>query len=885
MVGKNWFKLFFALMLTIMAMPMTVSAVDWQGSTDGQNTTMGTCNSPPCYNGGGLRFSLYVLSNNSATKQGYSYDVWTTNMPNPSYSSYQGTSVRYTDPRTSDSVTRKRANAINGTLKYIKAESFSLTRDQYVNLGQLTLSDYADYRDTNSDFKNKDLPDLIKSEFGTVDDIKEKFNITQLTKDASKYYLVIETLYQINTYTSYTYGWKQNYSYVGTAFELANIYAFEQYTTTIAVTNKVDTTAVKDFVAARNSYLKFANTIGDHIVNPTKSDVIKDKMYGMTVYRLSDIIESFCDCSTAANKYLCAMNYCDANATEDERKKCVTQTCKVEDPGFTSCAEETTEKGSTTICTSSTTSSKTTCNKGTASTYYKTVCTERSNIYYNDSLPTSLLPGSGFSYSVLLSGNKTCNASFETAKWNFDYATSTNANRILLTSKLNSYKGLNKNGLETLKYNSSDAKVKISIEESVKNKPVTNKEINLEHFTNVTATDLTISNTSSTFKVMTDTATSQNKKIESRMSSIYSLPNVCINGASGEIYDAKYDEISKTYKCNKENDGPYKKFFTNLKADNKENKTEVLVTKESSGMNNLKNKCSYTVADKPLTCIVKPEGGTKYTIKAISDYNIDYGKLEYVLSTDPNSQTWNSGTNTKNTLGTITTANNTQTVYGKVRYVGTESVIASCSFNRGEADYGETTCKQLFRRQEHIDYGKIMNYCQENWHTDSGKYMSEKACYESCSQYKACKEKYTCDDKEEKERFCRDRYNHLMQNISYRECINDCACNDGEATYRPISLTNPFPGREAGSNWQGYEETIKQLETNHQPEYVIELSAKDIEDINAKTEQYNSNNEKNAYTDYVWATESDENGKYISKFIHETNRNLFCIINGEGTCN
>ena len=885
MKRKKYIKIFFlVILICVFFSQYKTSYALWSGSSDGASTDLTTCsNSPVCYNGIGLRFSLYSYNNGKASKIGYSYDIWDSNFPNPNHSSYQGSSVSYTNPQKTDSVNKKNSNGTKTSyskLKIIKGTDFTLTRNQYVDKKlSKTKSFKYDYRDHSEQFRKNDLEGsdgIINQEFGTIDKIKTKFNINNLSGAYSQYYLVVEPLYQLTNYSIQRSGWKTKHAYVGTVFELSDLWSgFTQYTKAIVTTDSIDS-----FVSSKGFLKKVDKNIPDPTIETGNTtwgisyDVMGNKAYGMAAYKLSDYIDPSCNCDE--DDYKCAMNYCDANASESNRKDCVTNTCGVKDPGFSTCGKDSSTVGEATSCASSTSASHKTCTPGNTNTYYKTICTETSNVYYNDSLPTSLKPGTGFSYSLLLSGTKTCNTAFDVNKWNFDYAVSTNSNRTNLNKKLTNYQNLSSATLEKYQYDSSDANITIDIEETIekeKNSKIVTKK--LQNFTDVTKKEIEVSDRDNTFSVMTTATKYKNKTFNSSMSSIYSLEDVCIDGASGKVYDAKYDELTKKKVCNGINDGPYTKYFTNLKASTTINDTIVKITKNSSNIDGLTNKCYYQVEDEPLSCVISKNGDT-YSLKVYSEYNINYTDLRYILSTDPNANSWSNVASSNSVLAQVEINNSKFTLYGKVKYAGKDDMITMCSISQPQ----KTTTNQCTAKYEPTEYDEIAKYCKSNWHTDKDNYISEKACYNACSGLDSCKVKYACDNKTGIQQYCSSKYNKVTEANYYRSCINDCSCSGGDAVYRPISLINPFPNRQAGANWQGYEENIGDGSETDKAEYVIELSASDIEDINAQTENYNTST-KNAYIDYVRASGSDESGEYKSKFIHETNKDLFCIIDSQ----
>lgn len=912
---KKKLKQFIVLNLLLLIFPLAAKAENVTISPGGKITgndsaTLGCASSSLyCYSGAGIRFSLYYYDNGKATKVGSSHDVWSSKLDYPgknnSWSSYlyYYSSLDNNNDSINNRVNEKAVN--NGTKWGVKCSGAKITlKNKYNTFNKNysyytsmrkkglveTTSDFGDYTDKDTDAFIAWIPTYLQSKMKKVTNVNKFFATTINGGDVKKYYITVEPIFriwinkkQINNMDNYkNHGY--NHGYIGTVYELSKIYHYDRYTVALKTTSNDK----NEFVG------KVLKSAKKTIYDWKGCDILDKEAGGVSVYKLSAYTEPSCACDE--DDYKCAMKYCDANASESNRKTCVTKTCGVKDPGFSTCGQDSSTAGKTTSCASSTSASNTTCTKGNADTYYKTICTETSNIYYNDSLPTSLKPGTGFSYSLLLSGSKTCDTAFDVNKWNFDYAVSTDSNRKKLITKLTNYQNLSSADLSKYQYNSGDANITIDIKEKVENqkksKNVTKK---LQKFVDVIKKDIKVSNRDNTFKVMTEKTKYNNKTFTSSMSSIYALQNTCIDGASGEVYDAKYDDLTKKYICNNTNDGPYNKYFTNLKAQvDTINGTTVKITKTSSNMDGLINTCHYKVEDQPLNCVILKNNNT-YSLKLYSENNIDYQtlkysemQLQYILSTNPNDDNWSQSI-TKPETGILTKINKSNstkfTLYGKIRTIdrnGEFKTIATCSISQPEKNTGDS-CTTKYKPTK---YEEISEYCKNNWYTDKNNYTNEKACYNACTNTAdSCKIKYTCNDTTSIQQYCNSQYNKITQATLYRSCINDCSCGGGDAVYRPISLTNPFPNnRQAGANWQGYEDIIKETTQNDKtPEYVIELSASDIEDINAQTEHYNTST-KNAYIDYVRASGSDKNGKYKSKFIHETNKDLFCIIDGEGDC-
>jgi len=185
------------------------------------------------------------------------------------------------------------------------------------------------------------------------------------------------------------------------------------------------------------------------------------------------------------------------------------------------------------------------------------------------------------------------------------------------------------------------------------------------------------------------------------------------------------------------------------------------------------------------------------------------------------------------------------------------------------------TCTNLYKPTEYV---KIRSYCGASWQNDTAGYSSESECYTHCTNpngKNTCKSLYSCSDTLAIRQYCKVNY----QVDGYKtigNCINDCSCgsNGLKYYYRTISQNNPFPDREAHSNWLGYEEYItddKHDSTSStsggNPEYEIVLDSKRIDAISKHTQKYNAAG-NDAYGDFIRIDEKDT-GSYKSKFIHE----------------
>ena len=253
----------------------------------------------------------------------------------------------------------------------------------------------------------------------------------------------------------------------------------------------------------------------------------------------------------------------------------------------------------------------------------------------------------------------------------------------------------------------------------------------------------------------------------------------------------------------------------------------------------------------------------------------------------------------------------------EAKYSSENDCYNSCSSD-GENKY---SCKRDYKPSE---YDKISKYCSSHWMDDEASYSSEKDCYNTCSSgSNTCKNNPEVDTSNHLsvEAFCSikknrddngyDKANYgnptLNEQHNIAMCINDCYTPDPEPEppeseskpeppepgekipclgiacnylYRPISLKDPFPNnRDAGYNWYGKEIFITDdlmnpvLNSSAEAEYVIKLTPDRIDVINKNTDEYNNGKNKNAYLDYVYYDEDQQEGKYVSKFIHSNDEN------------
>lgn len=242
-------------------------------------------------------------------------------------------------------------------------------------------------------------------------------------------------------------------------------------------------------------------------------------------------------------------------------------------------------------------------------------------------------------------------------------------------------------------------------------------------------------------------------------------------------------------------------------------------------------------------------------------------------------------------------------VYGKVE--GTMATTGEKCYNICWSDVPELpNCTEVTNP---ADTGEVKNYCIRYWDSDINNYESVDECINQCSKARMCTENNR--DIDEVTQTCTNNYLEWGFN-SASSCINYCyycpECTN-DYLYRTVNNYNPFPyssdsntlgfnyptgERIIPSNWVGKTQYIKQddedtssvtgVNKNQKQEYVIELTPTIIKQIRQDTESYNNASAGNdAYLDYVYMDGVDTTKRYYSKFINETFRSSFTVINGE----
>ncbi len=641
---------------------------------------------------------------------------------------------------------------------------------------------------------------------------------------------------------------------------------------------------------------------------------------------------STCAGKTGDDLLACSENYCERHSSNSNEKRTCMIECNAKDPNmpsyenFTSCDKVSSSNAAYTVCSAQTSANKQTCEPATTKTYFKTVCTEQSTLSYGDSLPTTIIPGQGISYTSTLHGNKNCVMTFEVNKWKFDYAARLANDRSDLLEILRRFQSYDDNSEwaknDKYKYDSSNADINITIDTDNEEKSIT-KKLEASKTVNLLNKEIQVKVGSTVSVPLFANGNVRNESIyrmistDSSNKTIYRLPPTCIDGASGKIYDPNSEG-----NCNKSNDGPYYQLFTDITLKDGTYNTKVTVTKESSNFD-ANNTCDYNVNKKGgLSCAVIGSNG-KYELIINNKYGED---ITYGLST-------NRGTINNNTELYVGNNVKNYTVWGTVKS-NKKTIECSLGVNDTPSDSSkDTTCRLLYKPAE---YDKIRDYCSVHWADDTDNYTSETNCYNTCTNppindnpndpydpnnpddnnNSTCKvnKEFACYELDKVKDYCKINF----QKDGYKtesSCINDCSCsqpgkpndndnndNDDNAVcfgvlcdylYRPISLKDPFPkNRIPGYNWYGREVYITDdllnpaLNSSATPEYVIELTPNRIKTIRGNTKKYNLGKGKNAYIDYVYKNEYVTNGKYESKFIHVNDENdggfysYFEYING-----
>lgn len=605
----------------------------------------------------------------------------------------------------------------------------------------------------------------------------------------------------------------------------------------------------------------------------------------------------------------CAEDYCQYMSNDDDSKRNCIVTCGYSDPGFSTCSSSASNNGTNTVCDNDTSANKEVCTRANSNNYFKTTCNDSSTIKYGNSLPVTINPGSGFSYTPIVMGAKTCEMTFEAEKWKFDYAASyTNEKRNSLIAILSQFNNVGSTSIwvqdinDNYKYKSNDADIEIEVtnnnEVGAANR-TTIKQLFPDDTINLLSNEIVVSVAGSINIPLFSSGARTTRtvygmvKTNSSNKTSYKLPGTCMVAGDGTLYD-----LGPNGNCDSSNDGPYYEYFTDLKIGTGTYDTKTLVVKSSSSLN-VNNTCDYNI-NSPVSCSIKvvdctsgqPEKA-ELRIENKNNLSISYGlsHREYILNS----------TKTYNLNASMTK------LYGAVGVDG--KIVATCSLDLnsvtcdGPPEDGEPlNCVAKFKPAE---YSSIKDYCSSHWLEDINGYASEKDCVSSCSVgANTCKNNSEVDTNnvESVKAFCsikKNRDDNGYNKAGYSDplknelhniamCINDCmdfplpppTLGQASYLYRPISLIDPFPNnRDAGHNWYGKEVYITDdllnpvLNSGADAEYIIELNPDRIDAINKDTDEYNKGRNKNAYLDYVYFDEDSQDGKYVSKFIHSNDEN------------
>jgi len=345
-----------------------------------------------------------------------------------------------------------------------------------------------------------------------------------------------------------------------------------------------------------NNQTKYTAIYSDNIIYGTIKDSANNEIATCSINRTIDTCSSTCSSKKGDELMTCAESFCQMTSVDGAGKKTCIAACGVTVPSFSTCPTDTLKNGKDTTCVASTDASKKTCTKADTTTYYKTVCKESSTIKYPGDLPTVLLPGTGFSYSPKLTGNKTCELVFEQEKWMFDYASAyTEKERENLLTIVDNFQKLidTISKTDAYKYDSSDADIKLIVKEEEANESI--KALEIYQIENLLDEEIKISKGSTVLLNMYKNGEVTTKsvlefiKTNSSNETTYRLPAVCVTN-SNEIY------ASNDGKCNSTSEGPYYQYFTNSLSKVGKYDTKVLTKKLSSNLD-VANTCYYDIEE------------------------------------------------------------------------------------------------------------------------------------------------------------------------------------------------------------------------------------------------------------------------------------------------
>lgn len=564
---------------------------------------------------------------------------------------------------------------------------------------------------TNPTWGNK-LSEEIHYYFGNDNQsimkrIKEMFNVTANESDLSQYYIVVEPTISFYNRTTGRFYYGTGYEFLNSDLDTNSKYTDSTYVGSLYAIQKktiqkylynglyISTNSSKQYIYngstdGRYDYYNFINQNKNmnSIVNTSSHgitwDEIKSKKtnqsiaHGLTVFWIGKTAmecNSTCSGKNGDELLKCAENFCSnqSNVTNsDEKAECMIDKCNYEYTKL-SCSDTDTNNGNNTTCASQTKSSKETCQIVNKEKYsYKLDCTTYSNTIYPTTLPTTLMPGTGFEYQVKLYGNKTCTVTFDSELWKFNYASSyTEAER---EDYLKIIEEFNRLSLSSYVYDSSNANISIKISEKTngENEP-TNKTLKAEEKyymgSDAVTSTATTKKISSYHKNIAKTVDIKTYITDSSNGTLYNLPGVCISAR---------DNITATEGVKCDNGlGPYNKYFTGIYADATTNNTETKVVHNISGMDTTNN-CNYKVTDSKLSCYITVESASGQTGDVLINNEDLVFKLHAVTNNKDNTLTYNLGNSIKlkgETFNNLTektiykntvTSNTDEYIYGTV---------------------------------------------------------------------------------------------------------------------------------------------------------------------------------------------------------------------------
>ncbi len=609
------------------------------------------------------------------------------------------------------------------------------------------------------------------------------------------------------------------------------------------------------------------------VSNNVKNAANAKKGYGIGVVWLGEFIKG---CSQTCGGYsansverlMCAENYCENNPDADGKEKCINK-CGYDKVTHTGCPNSTCNAASvsTTTCKESKTVSTDSCNSLGGSNYIVIDCTNATNgsntntttLNYTDDLPKNFLTGlGGFNYSVTLSGKKTCTATFDYKYAQYNYAIAT--------------AGVQKNNVKSV----------IDTELDRYNKLVsTNATENNSNYWKASV----LGNTNVKFKVGTG-SDAENYTLEKNSTSLT-------------------DKVTKQQKNTNNNILYYFASDTKLSKASKSNVSKAIyLNSETRIMYELNTRC-FTLKNGRVNLLV---GDTKCTdIKRNQFYYGYYSnrtdELVQTTTTVKKSDICLNDTNTcyftndAYDCSTDVTYNNFTNKYDVKFNVHGYKAGASITykFDTSEGNYNSTLdLKKSYSPTS--SYEEKEAWVKYNW---KGKTITQYCNYiipKTTPDANTCKVKYNCKNAHDIEQYCKDHWFEDKAGYgSSSECINDCTCIDTKTTskeyvYRPISLSNPFPDRDPGENWEDHldliesdAETYGTKESPKKALYVIKLDATSINKIRKESD------DKSIYVRYDKTGDYERKdigySFYKSNYVNKTaNRSIFVCRNGSGVC-